>query len=389
MAAVTLEEFRKKLAAGRSIPGITLCGADGFLRDECRRLLVEALVPEAARPWAVARLSARDASMDDLLQKARMLPMLAPRQVIFLTDAEAWQKAAGGEEGEAAPRGKVRPGEEQRESIADSLAAYLDDPAPFTVIVFEAAELDKRRRLFKLLEKHTLVVQCELGGGRDEDERRAQAVAACAAMLPGLARERGVELDREAALELAEITNGSLALAHTELEKLALYAGRGGRVTLDAVEKLVPSERRRSVWQFASILARRDRRRALEFLDSILREGDQPPAIVGAMAWMYRALLQAQELPPGTPLGVACGRLRMREETARVALDSARRIPRAQLTSGLRALLEADSRLKQSGKDERAVMEFLVAELTAAERFRSQDSGFRDRNSGQEKGATK
>ena len=39
------------------------------------------------------------------------------------------------------------------------------------------------------------------------------------------------------------------------------------------------------------------------------------------------------------------------------------KISRKQLVRGLRALYEADSRLKSGVKDERAVMEFLLVEL--------------------------
>jgi DNA polymerase III delta subunit len=55
----------------------------------------------------------------------------------------------------------------------------------------------------------------------------------------------------------------------------------------------------------------------------------------------------------------------MRAETAKLALASARRIPREKLMSGLAALYEADSQLKSGRADPRAVMEFLLARLTA------------------------
>jgi len=44
------------------------------------------------------------------------------------------------------------------------LGAYLEDPAPFTVLVVEATGLDQRMKLGKLLAEKTLVVECGLGG---------------------------------------------------------------------------------------------------------------------------------------------------------------------------------------------------------------------------------
>ena len=79
--------------------------------------------------------------------------------------------------------------------------------------------------------------------------------------------------------------------------------------------------------------------------------------------WMYRKLLEAQELGPRVSGGQAAGLLRMRAATAEMAVRQAQKIPRRQLVEGLRALYDADSRLKSGSADDRAVMEFLVARL--------------------------
>jgi len=49
-----------------------------------------------------------------------------------------------------------------------------------------------------------------------------------------------------------------------------------------------------------------------------------------------------------------------------MAVRQAQKIPRRQLVRGLQALYEADSRLKSGTKDDRAVMEFLVAQLAGS-----------------------
>ena len=41
------------------------------------------------------------------------------------------------------------------------IVEHLDDPAPFTVLVMEAEELDARMGLFKALSEKTIVVDCE------------------------------------------------------------------------------------------------------------------------------------------------------------------------------------------------------------------------------------
>jgi DNA polymerase III delta subunit len=55
----------------------------------------------------------------------------------------------------------------------------------------------------------------------------------------------------------------------------------------------------------------------------------------------------------------------MRPDAAENAVRQAHRIPKAQLLAGLVALAEADSQLKSSNPDPRAMMEFLIARLTS------------------------
>jgi len=338
------DRFFEHLARGKPVPGILLLGGDIYLRDLCRGRLAEAYVPAAARDWGVSRFSAAEDSLDRILSQAQTLPMLAPRQVVFVEDVEVLQAL----------------GEKAREDAVDRLAAYLDDPAPFTVLVLEAAALDERMTLFKKLSLRTLVVAVELGT-KAEDRQ-----GAAAGMALEMAREMGVELDRDAAGELAEILSADLAQIRNELGKLATYVGERRRITRADIEALVVSAKSYTVWQLAEMLAGGQRRSALEFLDSLLREGEQPAGLIGAMAWMYRKLIEAQELSAHVSAWQAARQMGMRPETAEIALRESRRIPRQQLLEGLAALYEADSRLKSGAADQRAVMDFLVARLTAA-----------------------
>lgn len=340
MAQKSVDQLLELLAKGKPVPGIFLYGEDVYLREVCRKKLVKVYVEPSTREWAVARFSAKGDSADLVLGQAQMLPMLAPRQVVFWSELDALEKL----------------GDKSRDAIVDRLNEYLQNPAPFTILVLEAGHLDARTRLFKTLSEKTIVVGCELQG--DMPER----IAAVVPLATEMARDLGLQIDRDAAQALAESTNAGLAQVQMELEKLASYIGDRKRITRDDIEAVVISDQRFSIWQLSEMLAEGDRPRALEFLGSVLREGEQPPMIVGTLAWMFRKLIEVQDLPRGAGPGEAA-RLGMRMNTAILALKHAPRIPREQLTKGLLALSEADSLLKSGVKNPRAVLEFLLAEL--------------------------
>jgi len=342
MARLSMEQLKERLENGKAIPAILLLGDEPYLRDACRAALIEKFVPEAARTWAVSRFSAGRGETGSALQQSQTLPMLSSQQVVFLEEAEAIEKL----------------GEKAREEAVDYLVAYLKDPAPFTILVIEAEKLDMRMVLGKKLADLALVVEVGLGDKQEERLGTAEVLA------KALASEQGIRFEEGAAEDLAEFVNGDLMRLKTEVDKLATFAAERKSIRREDVSALVISEKSTTIWEVAELLASHEPRKALEFIDRLLREGEEPPMMVGALAWMYRKLVEASELRGVTNGWQAARTLSMRPEQAELAIQCARKIPRERLLDGLQALQQADNRLKGGAKDVRAIMEFLVWRLS-------------------------
>src|SRR5436853_3039234 len=345
MTRTSPEELLGRLEKGKPVAAILLLGEEVYLRDGCREQLIERFVPEAARTWAVSRYSAGRGETQAALDQAQTMAMLSPQQVVFLEDAEAIEKL----------------GEKNRDEAVAQLGAYLENPAPFTVLVVEATGLDQRMKLGKLLAEKTLVVECGLG------EKVEERLASATALARVMAKDEGVEFEKGVAEDLAEFVGADLMRLKMEIEKLATYAGERKLIRRQDVGALVIAEKATTVWQLADMLASRQPKKALEFLDRWLRNGEEPLPMLGAMTWMYRKLIEASELKGVANGWQAARTLGMRPEQAELALQNARKISRQRLLGGLRAFQKADDRLKRGGEDARAVMEFLVTELTAPE----------------------
>ncbi len=347
MAEMTPERVFQLLAApaGRKPKAacVVLAGEDAYLREFSRKGIVTACFPDGAPEWAVVRVSLREEGLERVLSMAQSYPMLAPRQVIFAQDLEALEDLE----------------EKARDAAREKLEAYFDDPAPFTILVLEAAGLDQRTKLSKMLAEKTFVISLDL-----KDDTRAKVQDAIKT-IARMARDEGVEIEPEAAAQLADCLDGELERIAPEVAKLAAHAGESKRVNAADIALLVPAAKTYSVWQLAEILASGERSRALVFLDSLLREGEEPAALVGAIAWMYRKLIEVQELPAGMNPYAAAGKLHMRPDTVALAQRQARSLPRERLLHGIEALAEADSRLKSGNRSSRAILQFLISELTA------------------------
>lgn len=352
MPELSADKLIERLARGKTVPAIVLEGTDPYLREMCRNRIIDSYVPEATRDWALARVTVRGGDWSELFQRAETMPMLAPCQVVLVDGAESIQsRAKDGDDRDDADDDSDDP----RKDTLKALAEYLAKPAPFTVIVFEVPKLDHRQRLYKVLAENAVIVELTLGN------------ESAAALAEQMAKELGAEIERPAANLLAEIVNSQPARIRIEMQKLAAYVQGRGRITSADVEELVPKARKNTVWQLADMLATRRRADAFAFLENLLREGEEPIGLVGVLAWMYRKLIEARDLPAGMNGFQASRPLQMRPEAAEVAVRNAHRIPKKDLVAGLLALAEADSQLKSSNPNPRALMEFLIARLTSSE----------------------
>jgi DNA polymerase-3 subunit delta len=287
-------------------------------------------VSEEAREFAVARFSLKRSPLEEVLAQARILPMLSPRHVVVVTDIDALTEAG-----------------------LSALEDYLAVPVDSTVLVFEAARLDRRTRAARLL-----LDRCEVHEAESPDDWGA--VAAAARMADGL----GVRLDRETAEELVFALGNDQGRLHGELRKLRAYAGPEAQVAPADVAAIVSSARQFSVFELADLLAERRRSDALARLRRLLEAGENPIGIVGLLAWLYRQLLVAQGMPKNTPVWKAAQALRAPRSRVEALVRQAQRFSRQQLSAGLAALCEADVSLKSSPASQEAVLEMLIVRLT-------------------------
>ncbi len=383
MPPMDLERLVTDLKKGKVVRAYLLLGDDQYLLDRAREALRREILgspageeqPFGRKVFDLGGMGMEEAArtLADALVQARTPSLLAPRQLLFLSGLGRVIKRmrSGSEEEEREARDRAEGGREWEVDSASGriqalLEEYLAKPSDFTVVVFEATEMDKRKRLARLLEKRCTVVAVEppVRGERGRDFK--QEIRAATLRARKLAHERGVEIEPQALTTLVNLKDGDLGLVFQELEKLAAYVGQGGRIGLEELRLLVRGSTEEVVWELVDALSSGDRRRSMTLLDNLIRNGEPPPAIVGALAYRIRAMIEAKEGSQRWP--------------ALQAAEQARRFSAEQLLSSFEMLLRADAMLKgelPKAEDGQKVLEFLVARLTAM----SERPGLAQRNS--------
>lgn len=321
-------EARRHIASGEARPLYLLEGGDTQSRHDLAAEFL-ALVDEGLRAFNVETLhpseatgaAARDATIGAMLSSARTLPMMAPRRLILVHDAERLlsPRRGGDDDGPPAPGAGAR--KKRALTPAEELEDYFEKPEPLTTVVFTAGPLDANRRLVKLLRKRAVVVDCG----------SLESTADAAAWIRKRLDRDELAIDDRAVALLVDATGLDLGRVRAETEKLVLYAAGQPRVTADDVREVVmPQHEPGEDFALGKAIWAGSAAEALREVAAQLDAGAQPPMVLGQ---------------------IRAAAIRLR--------------PEARAARGLDAVFRTDLAIKSSAGTPRHLIECLVIDLCA------------------------
>src|SRR5262249_52237166 len=106
----------------------------------------------------------------------------------------------------------------------------------------------------------------------------------------------GKQLTQPAAQLLVDLVGAEMGLLDQELAKLAVYVGEPKRIDAADVDRLVGSSRAESTWKIFDAIGGGRPGEALDILDRLFDQGEDPMRILGAFSMQLRRLAAAYRL---------------------------------------------------------------------------------------------
>jgi DNA polymerase-3 subunit delta len=345
------EQYLQRLRKGPPAPVSLFIGPELYQLGICRRALVEKFLAPEDRENGLSRHDMESTNLAAILDDARSMSLFAPQRVIWVAGAEA-----------ALPRGRSS-SQEDAAGTAD-LAAYVRDPTPGTVLIFVSSrydfEGDDRAKLERVEKFYSCIPEVV--------EFRSYTVESARALAQNLAGDVGLQLGLAELGLLVDSLAGDASRIVNEVEKLSLYVGKDRKVTPDDILQLVPNAQATTIFALVAAIGRGDRKRSLNHLDTLLREGEYLPLALTFLATQFRLAMVAHEAGLRTSqqiqayftkLGIRIWRDRADQVHQTVTAFSAGRLNRA-----IEKVSGADRALRDARPDDRVVMEELVFSLT-------------------------
>jgi DNA polymerase-3 subunit delta len=244
------------------------------------------------------------------------------------------------------------------------LEDYVAKPSRSAVLILEVDEWPANTRLYKALDQRGSQIDCR----PPQKQGKAKGIDE-AAIVKWIVQwgksQHALQMSKEAAQHLLDLTGPSFGLLDQDLAKLALLVPAGSKTTPEQVQEIIGGWRTKSTWDLVDAAADGDAGAALTQLDRLLHSGEHPLALVGSLSWSLRRYAvatrnfqQAERAGERIPLREALVRAGVKDwPIGNLAASEKRLIQLGRHRAGklYRWLLELDLSLKGShSQDDRA-----------------------------------
>ncbi|WP_111682871.1 DNA polymerase III subunit delta [Winogradskyella tangerina] len=316
-----MEEVKQLVAdikSGQIKPIYFLMGEEAYYIDKISDFIEKNILDEAEKGFNQMVLYGRDVTIDDIVSNAKRYPMMAERQVVIVKEAQDLSRTI------------------------EKLASYAENPQPTTVLVlnYKYKKLDKRKALFKAINKN--------GGVVFESKKlyENQVPDWIRRVLKG----QGYDISPKAAQMLVEFLGTDLSKVNNELDKLKIVLPQGTQITPEHIEENIGISKDFNNFELRKAVGERNVVKAHQiakyFADN---PKDNPMVVTVALLFnFFSQLLHLHGMSDKNPRSVASA-LRVNPYFVNEYLTAARNYPMKKVSSVIALLREFDVKSKGVG----------------------------------------
>ncbi len=242
-----------------------------------------------------------------------------------------------------------------KEQDISSLLDYLQNPAPWTILMFSVeGKIDKRKKLFKEIEKRGKIF-----------EFKTLTAKQCEKWITNQVEIMGKKILLSNAQYLIErIGILDLYRLDSEIKKIVAYIGNKEEIQAADIDELVAVKMENNIFVLTDAVGLGKTSEALKVLHDMLEQGEPPLKLLFMISRQVRLIFQCKSLQKqGYSSKEIASIIGQHPFVISKCLKQANNYSFSQLSSGMELLLEADIALKSTGLEPQIVLENLIIEL--------------------------
>jgi len=342
---VMMQEIWKKIKRQEFAPVYLMYGQESFLINETKQLLIQTALNPEEEDFNLSTYDLEEVSIELAIEDAETIPFFGDRKVVvlqnpfFLTSEKTKSKV---------------------EHDVKRLEAYLNEPSPYTIIVFTGSyeKLDERKKITKEMKKTAEILEAKKLNEQELKNWMKQR-----------ASYNKVELDNDALDSLLSIAGTNLFLLTSEVDKMALYVQDSKLITKEIVEELAAKSLEQNIFALVEKIINKRIDEALRIYYDLLKQNEEPLKMLAIITNQFRLIYQVKALSKtGYGQQQIASVLKVHPFRVKLAAGQANRFTDEELTRCISMFAEADYQMKTSGMNKTMIIEMILFKLGQANR---------------------
>lgn len=255
-----MKELKQEIAARQFKQLYLLYGEESYLKNEFKNRLKKALLPEGDMMNFTA-YEGKGIDVQQVISQADTLPFFADRRLILIENSGFFKKAC------------------------PELVEYLPRLPQETVLLFVEEEIDKRSKLYKLVDKNGRAVLMDRQ--KPPELRR---------WILGELRKEGRKITAEALERFMAMAGDHMENIAQELEKLLTYTLEKDVIQLRDVEAVCTVTLEDRIFEMLRAIVEKKQRHALDLYYELLAQKEEPMRILVLMGRQFNQIFLTKNL---------------------------------------------------------------------------------------------
>ncbi len=285
--------------------------------------------------FGVVTMDLTETPIQELILEAETLSLFSEQRLIIGKNAEF-----------------LSAGKSSVQHDADSLLRYIDHPVDSTVVILTLPtdKLDRRKKVVKKLLKNAQVIKCAPLTGKELMKWLKQRIQ----------QEQMIIADHVLKQFILRVGN-DLRQLDQECKKLAMYIGKKGEVTLEALNQLIPRTLEQDVFKLIHQLCMRNQDQALQIWVDLLYQKEEPLRILALIIRQLRLMLYTKLLSAkGKTEKEMAKILNVHPYPVKLALRQGAVFSKEELNDYLAKAIQIDQQIKSGKGDKEVLVEQLL-----------------------------
>lgn len=336
----SLPALEKHLEGAKShqfSPLYLLLGKNAFEIKEAAQLLLNFLMPaQEAREFALSIFDGSQVEESEFFTALYTRSFFSEARIIWVQQAEKLKK-----------------------TIQDELIKFFKKPSPSQYLILSASGWTKTTNFYQAADKEGVILELAEIKPWEKEKRLADWVN------KQLTKERK-HVSYQTCQQLVKQIGTDQAFLAQELEKLICYCGAKNEISFQDVEAICTRQTSDSVWQLGEAIFQRNAPTALQAAHSLLMEGQALLPLLRQIRAQFQTEYQICILlsQGKQPHEITQEFPYMKGQILDRHIQQARNYGMDALKKGLLALDAAEMRVKNSGIEDKMIIELLIMKLT-------------------------